>query len=347
MGFCTRCGASLEPGQVCDCTIRSASSGSEQSDTPMRDLTSQDYTPGRERPSQDYTPGRERPSQDYTLGRDRSPQGYISLKNRMGIGDVERNATDCYERGQPIIPAIVKPTEGEIPVKQYNIAVLRTLLKFERAEGRMQITNKRLVFRAPGRSIGGRTTLQHEYSINEIAGIEARKNYRFSLLHMIGGYWLISLTFPIGYFLTKWVSTLAEGLGIILGLLFGAAGVIAFFMVPKDFIFKLAVLGVSLGGIFLVVPLFNPLAYFLLIITLFCLFLHFMRPNLIISIKNKMGSGEGPADIRRKTIKSDSTGFAEVMPTEEAEGAIREIGAIIKDIQTSGDLGLQKWMSRK
>jgi len=139
-------------------------------------------------------------------------------------------------------------------------------------------------------------------------------------------------------------------------------------MVPKDFLFKLAVLGISLGaslgsilGSILGVSLgaspsdsigalfllFIPLAFILGIITLICLFLHFIRPNMVISIKNKMGSGEGPVDIRRKTIKSDSTGFAEVIPTEETEGAIREIGAIIKDIQTLGDLGLQKWMNMK
>jgi len=76
---------------------------------------------------------------------------------------------------------------------------------------------------------------------------------------------------------------------------------------------------------------------------LICLVRFCFRPNLVISIKNKMGSGDGPVDIRRKTIKSEATGFSEVMPTEETELAIREIGAIINDIQKLGDHGVKKW----
>jgi hypothetical protein len=36
-------------------------------------------------------------------------------------------------------------------------------------------------------------------------------------------------------------------------------------------------------------------------------------------------------------------GFTEVIPTEHSEKAIRELGAIINDIQKLGDLGLEKW----
>jgi len=372
------------------------------------------------------------------------------MKNRMGIGDVERNATDCYERGQLVIPDNVKPTEGEIPVKQYNIATLRSFFKFERAEGRIQVTNKRLIFRAPGRAIGGRTTLQHEYSVDEIAGIEAVKNLRFSLLHLIGGSILLSLGSVVGSFMTMWVIGMAVGLGVILGLLFATAGVISFFMIPKEFKLKLVILGISSSGLTMLLSVIPFLSQFIIIILVFVLvviglitlygqFLFFMRPNLVISIKNKMGSGQGPIDIRRNDklnrlmgvialllyvpvslvvgmivpamtfafmfddlldlsvgigdlfdygggmfdsgggilsgillggvlgmvlliilvviiviimavlLSRDNsngadTGFAEVTPTDEAEGAIREIGAIIKDIQTLGDLGLEKWM---
>jgi hypothetical protein len=40
----------------------------------------------------------------------------------------------------------------------------------------------------------------------------------------------------------------------------------------------------------------------------------------------------------------NGTGFAEVFPTKETEGAIREIGAMIGDIQKLGDLGIEKWV---
>jgi uncharacterized membrane protein len=119
---------------------------------------------------------------------------FKSMKNRMGIGSPERNATDTYERGMKIVPDCIRANENEIPVKQYNIAILRNLFKFERAEGRMQITNKRVILRAAGRSVGGRTTLQHEYAINEIAGIEARNNFKFSLVYLIFALLIVNLT---------------------------------------------------------------------------------------------------------------------------------------------------------
>jgi len=126
-----------------------------------------------------------------------------SIKNRMGIGSPEKNATDTYEREKKIVPECISAIEDETPVKQYNIAVLRNLLKFERAEGRLQITNKRVVFRAAGRSIGGRSTLQHEFAINNIAGIEANNNYKFSVLYLVFAVIIIGVT----SFIINWPSS--------------------------------------------------------------------------------------------------------------------------------------------
>jgi len=117
-----------------------------------------------------------------------------SMKNRMGIGEPERNATDAYERGMKIVPDSIRANENEIPVKQYNIAVLRNLLKLEHAEGRLQVTNKRVIFRATGRSIGGRTTLQNEFALDKIVGVEARRNYKFSFLYLIFAVLIMSLS---------------------------------------------------------------------------------------------------------------------------------------------------------
>jgi hypothetical protein len=63
-----------------------------------------------------------------------------------------------------------------------------------------------------------------------------------------------------------------------------------------------------------------------------------------------MGTGEGPVDIRRNTIfskqKEMGVGFDEVIPTEETESVIREVGAMIGDIQKLGDSGLEKWIKQ-
>jgi len=372
MLFCTRCGKQIKDGQVCGCSSNAEATKTAAGAAP-------------------------------SINRNGASRFLESLKDRIGIGDPERNATDCYERGQRIVPDNIKPNEGEIPVRQYNIAVLRNLLKFERAEGRMQITNKRLIFRAPGRSIGGRTTLQHEYAVDEIAGIEAIRNYWFSILHFLGGLIFLSLTILTGFFVTATASNYGSyTLAFVVGILLWGFGLALFFMIRKKFLSKLLAMGVSLGSIcaichayrlygffkadllggttealwmfyfaepfrVLIMPfqlsmpiftnfilsLHNPvtiLVFLTFFITLFVWFLFFMRPNLVIKIKNKMGIGQGPIDISRgKKIffhQIGGTPFSEVMPTDESEKAIREMGAIISDIQKLGDFGVNKWIEK-
>jgi hypothetical protein len=391
---------------------------------------------------------------------------FESIKNRIGIESPERNAADTYERTMAIVPDCIKANENEIPVRQYNIAILRSLLKFERAEGRMQVTNKRVIFRAAGRSVGGRTALQHEYAIDEIAGIEARSNYKFSLLYLVfailivaAASFLIHGPDAVGiitsrgtqsarisgimspnhveraswnesaaisqtreaeeklikaaeqtelakaaeeraalgteYYRDRSAQRLQEAQGIleaatakrkiagkeeqnliaeietakgneekaiksraatvtvwkvlmsILGLLLGIGGLIPFFALYKRFGLKLFILNFSIFGFALSfaasgISIFWLFLMLSLIITLVCIFIFCFRPNLVISIKNKMGSGEGPVDIR----SGSKSGYAEVFPTKETEGAIREIGAVIGDIQKLGDLGIEKWVKR-
>jgi len=116
------------------------------------------------------------------------------MKARMGIGSPDENSTDVYENGMSIVPECVSAKEGEVPIKQYNVAVLRNPFKFERAEARIQVTNKRVVFRAAGRSVCGRTTLQNEVDINEIVSVKANNGFRFSIFYLIVALLVIDFT---------------------------------------------------------------------------------------------------------------------------------------------------------
>jgi hypothetical protein len=448
MKSCSRCGSELEEGQICGCTaFMSAAAQIDKSETGKI---------------------------------------FESMKNRMGIGSPERNAADTYERGQRIVPDSIKPDEGEIPIRQYNIAVLRNLLKFERAEGRMQITNKRVIFRAAGRCAVGRTTLQHEFSIAEIGGIEARNNYKFSLMYFIFALLIIAFSIFIVYSGTSifsdimspqhiqmvraeerdallrsdqaqnnlsiainerrwaaereqqafnarlvaernetanpsgrctrdfWSNTTScnrdfyknqriaaqtretaavaereaaerkEALAIterdiaveraaeatrkreaaektwstlmtLLGLVLGVGGLLPFFLLYKRFGLKLFMLNISIFGFALALTAsgknFGALLLLVsFIVTIICVFLYCFRPNMVICVKNKSGIGDGAVDVRRDTPFTrhleKGTGFAEIMPTVETEGAIREVGAIISDIQKLGDFGIQKWVKK-
>lgn len=343
MSFCTRCGKQIAEGAVCECSA---------STKPLIAIDGA------------------------------AAQGFWeSMKNRMGIGDPERNSTDTYERDMKIVPDCISANENEIPIKQYNIAVLRNLLRFERAEGRMQVTNKRVIFRAAGRSIGGRTTLQQEFAIDELAGIEAKRSYRFSFFHVLFGLLVVLFAASIGISIVlsgsdmgRYSSTPIEvlmmslfaffsgysvnigALSVILGLLFGFGGLAPFFMVKGRFLLKLLPLGVSFGSFSAIAltgnGLINLFLLLSLLITIFGLLLYCIRPDFAILVKNKGAMEQSPPIYIRRSRgfwawrQDGGTGFSEVMPTDESERAIREIGAMINDIQKLGDFGLEKWVSK-
>ena len=48
-----------------------------------------------------------------------------------------------------------------------NLALLRTRLKFMKAEGRMMVTNRRVLFRAAGTSLTGNILQEHQFNLDE------------------------------------------------------------------------------------------------------------------------------------------------------------------------------------
>ena len=82
------------------------------------------------------------------------------------------------------------------------------------------------------------------------------------------------------------------------------------------------------------------------------IFLFCMKPNLIFDFKT-MGGG-APIQIRRKrslffnfsSDRNEYTGFNEVLPAADTERALREVGALINDIQKMGDRAIEQWKSR-
>jgi hypothetical protein len=305
----------------------------------------------------------------------------------MGIGEPATNARDPFERGMLIVPDSIAPNEGEIPVKQYNIATLHDFLG--NAEGRLQVTNKRVIFRANGRSLLGRTTVHNEFAIDEIAGIEVKRDFSFRSVRLLTGLimfiifaslgsMLVASTVEegrftpefsiIGIFLIRdewqlereWVAQQenAAGIigagGVILGLLFGIGGNAPFFLLSKKFGLKLVLLSFGWGSFFALyaatgsgfILLFTLLAA---ATTIFGLILRCIIPRLVISIKNK--GAAATVDIRSSgsmgaammAVGLSDSGFAQVLPTAETEGAVRELGAIINDIQKLGDHGVKKW----
>lgn len=289
------------------------------------------------------------------------------MKERMGIKESGYDPTSPYEDRMNIIPDIVKPNDGEVPIRQYKIATLQNKIAgftYAKAVGRIQVTNKRILFRAPGKSIlGMRTSLQHEFLIDEIGGIEARRENIFNKGDMLLGLFIAFLGFFIMSRIVmssvRYSSSGAEWACIFLSLFFGITGILPFFMMQKRWLLKMFLAGVSCGA--LVIPIFMGSAFFavLFIVPFIAVFVSgffcSIRPNLVLSIKPK-GAAGAAIDIRRTstgigkifqraggTESDDHTGFREIFPEEDAEKAIREIGAMINDIQKMGDYAVSKW----
>ena len=295
-------------------------------------------------------------------------QWWMALMSRIGVGDPESNSDGVYERGMQIVPDNLTLNEGEVPIRQYDVAVLRSRLKLERAEGRLQVTNKRLLFRATGRSVRGKTTLQHEFALDDMKGFEIHKNYRFSFLDLLVA--LICVV-VVGALFGAMVTALfrsGAAVGAIFGLLLGGASVVPFFLLYRRFFLKLLCSAAGTMSVFPVFALSRMVARYggggwsflagLSAIVLVCafvvliagLFLFSFKPNLVFDFKT-MGGG-APIQIRRKAgglfgaNRMEYSGFNEVLPAADTERALREVGALINDIQKMGDRAIEQWKDR-
>lgn len=284
----------------------------------------------------------------------------IKFYKRVGIGDSGSTLEECFERGKQIAPGSIELDDGEFPVKQYNVATLRSRIKFEKAEGRLQLTNKRVLFRANGHSPGGKITYQHSFSLDKIDGLEIRKDYRFRIPDLLFALYVLIST---GFFVCNSYSYAIESRGNLISALtyalVGIAFCVPFFTVFKRFYLKLfmSAIGASiLGGVMIASSslgyvglnlLLSPVTTVATYSALASAFLCCLKPNLVIEVKTS--SGSPGIQLKHKEIsfvwhKSEEfSGFSEIMPAKDTELAIKEVATIIDDIKTLGDLGVEKW----
>ena len=83
-----------------------------------------------------------------------------------------------------------------------------------------------------------------------------------------------------------------------------------------------------------------------LIVWVACMILTSITPDLRLCFKSK-SLGDG-VSVRRKIWgffkqPQEYTDFSEVLPWEDTDRAINELGAIIHDIQTSGNYAIDNW----
>lgn len=310
--YCVKCGRKLPDGAICPCRIR------------------------RGAPRQEG---------------DRSAQSGVSFQNilRLNDPDYDRNA-DYYERGKQIVPDLVAPCENEIPIRQYHVVDIRSRLQGLWAEGRIMVTNKRLLFRASGRSFIGRTRLEQEYELDEISGINISHGVRFSLFDFSISLILAGLCGGLTSLVlgqeSAWILPLLLVIACIAGMYFSGR---------KHHRWKLALCTVSamsalklllwaqVGQHTILGGLFTVAMALLFIAALIFLFMSGMKPVVSLAVMCKAGTdvAVGYHSLQHFGLQA----APELLPTEETETAIQEVGAIINDIQRMGDYGIEKWRS--
>ncbi len=276
---------------------------------------------------------------------------FANLLKRTGIEHAKADLEESFERGKQIVPDNVVPDEGEIVVKQYDVAVLRSRFRRNFAEGRMQVTNKRLIFRSAGHSLTGKTTYQCEFAMDKIDGVDICKDNRFLLFDLIKNLLITLYTSSLGVLFGYLIGESNSGFLVFLSLLVGASLCIPFFMVSKKFLMKAILLSISSGLTVAAVGfaemhqttllLILAVIVYLLSFVLFwiSMFLSFFQPNLYIGIQTSSGA----TSIQ---VGAEWCGFGEVLPGKDADLAIQELGALINDIKSLGDLGIEKWQSK-
>ena len=279
-----------------------------------------------------------------------------SVKEMIGLGEPSRISGNPFERDVPIVPDCVEPEENELVIKQYNIVKLRTRVKFMKAEGRMMVTNKRILFRSAGTSFTGHISAVEQFNIDELAGVTINKGYKFSLLNLI----LCTLLQLIVYGVIAAVFDNIDDdtARALIAILFGLLGIVPTFIIYKRFWLKVACSTISFANNLVVTIMLKDsgsktanLFLAFTIITAVITFINFLIvcfvDNVYINVKTKGGNAAisvfNSVPFFRFIFNVADLGFHDVLPWEDTQLAMDEIGTLIEDIQRNGDYAVQKW----
>jgi len=370
--FCTECGTKLNSGQACTCTA-APEPVPVHTPAPIEDNVPQIYS------TYHFHSNLDTAQAAHQGGSENAETGINPMAK---IPDVQESAPHRHhaETDAKPTPVYVGSISEDEPVRQYNIAELRNWVRAPRSHGHIQVTSRRVIFSAEGRGADGHGAVYKEMAVNEIIGFDAVNNHRFSIAHLIIGLvvvlaaamlaaavtfvggWAITTLFvsrpPMQEFLSQSIRQVIDyqvievsQLSLIFGLFVGFGGVALYVILRQKFMFRLMMLGVSLGAFFVVALTGNTFAYTLsaaaLLINMYGLIMFARLSDLVVIVHGRGGAcinmirGQG---FMAAVLGRIGTGYAEAAPAPEANAAINELCAVINDIQNQGDVGVKKWM---
>ena len=251
------------------------------------------------------------------------------------------------------------PAEAEQTVKTYHCTSFKSRLLGIVAEGYLEVTNKRVVFQATG----GNSLIHSEVPIEEVSGISLFKGNYFSFMHFLAAFLLAIL---LGGLLTTILSAVFGLIGswdamAVMSWLVAIGAGAASFAVARDKIWRAVLAGTSatafasIGGASFLGGLFGggagsalalPLALIVGIYALVCAVWYAIRKTMSLAISAKGGSNTPIAIAGAgggSALYSGAARALEAEPAGDAEAVMKELGALIMDIQQRGDFGIDKW----
>lgn len=264
-----------------------------------------------------------------------------------------------------LVKGSITPAEDEHSVRTYFCTYYKSWLLGLEARGYLGITNKRVIFHATGSSNVGKSVIQSEVPIADISGISSFKGFYFSIGHLFAALFASAAVGGIvGGLLTLLGLVADTDTFNVIGWIFALVSLLASFLISKNSIFRTILAGAATvifsllgsGSLINSFDIFNGPSYsgtwiFALavaagIIMLVFLVMYAKRPTFSLAICSKGGSST-PISISGASgigIFNASAGKAlNAEPADEAEPMLKELGAIIMDIQTLGDIGIAKW----
>jgi multidrug transporter EmrE-like cation transporter len=253
-----------------------------------------------------------------------------------------------------IVGGPVTPIEGEVPIRQYEMAKYQNFLLGLFAKGRLEVTNRRVIYRVTGFSFLGSLMVYSEYDVKHICGFDIRRNNRFSWPVLILSILLLILFGVIDMVLLQMAAPGddARALFIRAGIALVALVLPLIFRKSKLFCHWLCMFPLMAGVLFLQSPgrsdLSQPASVLSIIVFIagifFCIIFGLgfaMLPDVSINILSDTAAANVISLMNAHVHLLDSA--QRIRYGRDADRAISELGAILSDLHTYGDSAVQKW----
>lgn len=263
----------------------------------------------------------------------------------------------------------ISPAEAECSVRTYVCTYYKSRLLGLEATGYLAVTNKRVIFQAAGTSNAGSSVIQSEVPIEDVSGISSYKGTYFSIGHLLAAFVVSAVGGGLLNMVVGLLTALLRDTDMVVLWIAAILAVVVSFFLPRKALWRPVLASMSaiaftlIGGgslmrdtLSLFTQSYNSgassiaflLSFAVGIYALFCYFWYARRPTITLAVHSKGGSStpisiSGASGLGIFDIAAGKALNAE--PAQDAEPMLKELGAVILDIQKMGDFGIGKWQS--